>query len=81
MVIDFVLPHQEVTIFGTEEGNAREQIIQTLFDGVDFRKSCFFILCTDSDYYNDLLGGRLLGEENGMDVGKNTSGRDGDAAE
>ena len=30
---------------------------------------------------NNLLGGRLLGEENGVDVGKHTARRDGDAAE
>jgi hypothetical protein len=30
---------------------------------------------------NHLLGGGLLGEEDGVDVGENTAGRDGDASE
>ena len=58
-------------------------IWQALFERADFRKSCCFDrepLWGDSSVIS-LLGRRLLGEKYGVDVGEDTSRRDGDAAE
>lgn len=60
-------------------------MLQALFDRADFRKSC----CFDCDSCIveatlpeiSLFGGSLLGEKDRVDVGEDTSRRDGDAAE